>query len=118
MHTTSKLITQDRVDCVRKDLAWSIPAAIFRWATVERFAPQSRAWKNPPKLQLQSALKKLDLFDLLVLDDLGYVKKSEAETSVLFKLIAFSSIYPLLPNKSNYENKITICTNGADLWMQ
>jgi len=40
------------------------------------------------QLQLQSALKKLDRFDLLVLDDLGYVKKSEAETSVLFELIA------------------------------
>ncbi len=26
--------------------------------------------------------------DLLVLDDLGYVKKTEAETSVLFELIA------------------------------
>ena len=40
------------------------------------------------QLQLQSLLKKLDRFDLLVLDDLGYVKKSEAETSVLFELIA------------------------------
>lgn len=39
-------------------------------------------------LLLQAALKKLDRFDLLVLDDLGYVKKSEAETSVLFELIA------------------------------
>jgi DNA replication protein DnaC len=39
-------------------------------------------------LNLQAALKKLDRFDLLVLDDLGYVKKSEAETSVLFELIA------------------------------
>ncbi|ERN40581.1 DNA replication protein, partial [Rubidibacter lacunae KORDI 51-2] len=29
-----------------------------------------------------------DRFDLLVLDDLGYVRKSEAETSVLFELIA------------------------------
>lgn len=40
------------------------------------------------QLQLQSMLKKLDRFDLLVLDDLGYVKKTEAETSVLFELIA------------------------------
>lgn len=40
------------------------------------------------QLQLQPLLKKLDRFDLLVLDDLGYVKKSEAETSVLFELIA------------------------------
>jgi DNA replication protein DnaC len=41
------------------------------------------------QLQLPALLKKLDRFDLLVLDDLGYVKKSEAETSVLFELIAF-----------------------------
>jgi DNA replication protein DnaC len=39
-------------------------------------------------LQLQSTLLKLDKYDLLILDDLGYVKKSEAETSVLFELIA------------------------------
>lgn len=39
-------------------------------------------------LQLPATLKKLDRFDLLVLDDLGYVKKNEAETSVLFELIA------------------------------
>ena len=39
-------------------------------------------------LQLQLLLKKLDRFDLLVLDDLGYVKRTEAETSVLFELIA------------------------------
>lgn len=40
------------------------------------------------QLQLPALLKKLDRFDLVVLDDLGYVKKSEAETSVLFELIA------------------------------
>jgi DNA replication protein DnaC len=39
-------------------------------------------------LQLQSALLKLDKYDLLILDDLSYVKKSDAETSVLFELIA------------------------------
>ena len=40
------------------------------------------------QLQLPALLKKLDRFDLLVIDDLGYVKKSEAETSVLFELMA------------------------------
>ncbi len=40
------------------------------------------------QLLLPSTLKKLDRFDLLILDDLGYVQKSEAETSVLFELIA------------------------------
>lgn len=40
------------------------------------------------QLQLPSALTKLDRFDLLIIDDVGYVKKTEAETSVLFELIA------------------------------
>jgi DNA replication protein DnaC len=40
------------------------------------------------QLLLSSALHKLDRYALLVLDDLGYVKKNEAETSVLFELIA------------------------------
>lgn len=40
------------------------------------------------QLELPIVLTKLDRFDLLVVDDLGYVKKSEAETSVLFELIA------------------------------
>ncbi|WP_277880330.1 MULTISPECIES: IS21-like element helper ATPase IstB [Leptolyngbya] len=39
-------------------------------------------------LQLPAALTKLDRYDLLIVDDLGYVKKTEAETSVLFELIA------------------------------
>ena len=30
----------------------------------------------------------LDRFDVLILDDIGYVKKDHAETSVLFELIA------------------------------
>jgi DNA replication protein DnaC len=39
-------------------------------------------------LQLERCLAKLDKYAVLVLDDLGYVKKSEAETHVLFELIA------------------------------
>ena len=44
--------------------------------------------QDKQQLLLQSRLKKLDRYDLLVLDDLGCVQKSEAETSVLFELIA------------------------------
>lgn len=44
--------------------------------------------QDKQQLQLHARLKKLDRFELLILDDLGYVKKSEAETSVLFELIA------------------------------
>ena len=40
------------------------------------------------QLLLPQTLKKLDRYELLVIDDLGYVKKSEVETSVLFELIA------------------------------
>ena len=40
------------------------------------------------QLQLESTLQKLDKYRILVLDDFGYVKKSEQETQVLFELIA------------------------------
>lgn len=40
------------------------------------------------ELQLEAAITKLDKFDLLVLDDLAYVTKDQAETSVLFELIS------------------------------
>jgi DNA replication protein DnaC len=36
---------------------------------------------------LPAVLDKLDKFDCLILDDFGYVKKSEMETSLLFELI-------------------------------
>jgi IstB-like ATP binding protein len=38
-------------------------------------------------LQLEAAITKLDRYDLLILDDLSYVHKDHAETSVLFELI-------------------------------
>src|SRR2546429_303168 len=39
-------------------------------------------------LKLMEALGKLDKYAVLILDDIGYVKKSELETNVLFELIA------------------------------
>ena len=38
-------------------------------------------------LQLEAAIAKLERYDLLILDDLSYVHKDHAETSVLFELI-------------------------------
>ena len=38
-------------------------------------------------LQLEAAIAKLDKYHLLILDDLSYVHKDHAETSVLFELI-------------------------------
>lgn len=40
------------------------------------------------ELALEAALIRLDRYDLLVLDDLSYVRKDQAETSVLFELIS------------------------------
>ena len=40
------------------------------------------------QLQLENTLQKLDKYRVIILDDFGYVKKSEQETQVLFELIA------------------------------
>jgi DNA replication protein DnaC len=40
------------------------------------------------ELDLEGAINRLDRFDLLILDDLAYVTKDQAETSVLFELIS------------------------------
>jgi DNA replication protein DnaC len=54
-------------------------------------------------LCLADALKKLDKYELLILDDIGYVKKSDSESQVLFELIAH-----------RYErNSLLITTNQA-----
>ena len=39
-------------------------------------------------LGLDDALRKLDKYELLILDDIGYVKKTDSESQVLFELIA------------------------------
>jgi len=41
------------------------------------------------ELRLEDALHKLDKYAVLILDDIGYVRKSEAETHVLFELISY-----------------------------
>ena len=53
--------------------------------------------------------EKLDRYDVLVLDDLGYVRKDQAETTVLFELIA-----------ERYERKslITTCNQPFSEWNQ
>ena len=60
-------------------------------------------------LALPAMLAKLDRFDCLVLDDLGYVRKDQAETTVLFELIA-----------ERYERKslITTCNQPFSAWDQ
>jgi len=51
------------------------------------------------ELALESTLAKLDKYHLLILDDLAYVTKDQAETSVLFELIS-----------ARYERRSTLIT--------
>ncbi len=53
------------------------------------------------ELQLERMFARLDRYGVIVLDDIGYVKKSEAETHVLFELIAH-----------RYESKSMIITTN------
>jgi len=39
-------------------------------------------------LDLMSAMTKLDKYKVIIIDDIGYVKKTDAETHVLFEFIA------------------------------
>lgn len=40
------------------------------------------------QLELNGFMSKLDRYSVIIIDDIGYVKKTESETSVLFELIA------------------------------
>jgi DNA replication protein DnaC len=53
------------------------------------------------ELQLEKIFARLDRYAVIILDDIGYVKKSEAETHVLFELIAH-----------RYESKSMIITTN------
>ena len=57
--------------------------------------------KARSEFKLNDVLAKLAHFPLLILDDISYVKKTEAETSVLFELIA-----------DRYENNSLIITSN------
>jgi DNA replication protein DnaC len=60
-------------------------------------------------LTLPATLAKLDRYDCMILDDLGYVRKDQAETAVLFELIA-----------ERYERKslIATCNQPFSEWNQ
>jgi DNA replication protein DnaC len=64
--------------------------------------------------KLPDLLAKLAKYDLLILDDIGYVKKSEAETSVLFELIAdrYESKSLLITSNQTFDQWDTIFPNG------
>lgn len=65
--------------------------------------------------KLTDLLARLARFDLLILDDIGYVKKSEAETSVLFELIAdrYEAKSLLITSNQTFEQWDTIFPSNS-----
>jgi len=55
------------------------------------------------ELQLERTFARLDRYAVIILDDIGYVKKSEAETHVLF------GVYPGFPTVKGENLTDLIC---------
>jgi len=64
-------------------LEQGLPLRYFSATTLVQQQQQAKA-----NLSLEKQLLRLDRYALLVIDDIGYVKRTESETSVLFELIA------------------------------
>src|SRR5436853_4543934 len=65
------------------------------------------------ELALESALAKLDKYHLLILDDIVYVTKDQAETSVLFELIG--TRYERRPMQRPAKHPLRTCGNVLPL---
>jgi DNA replication protein DnaC len=65
--------------------------------------------------KLADLIAKLAKFQLLILDDIGYVKKSEAETNVLFELIAdrYESGSLIITSNQPFDQWDTIFPNNS-----
>ena len=61
---------------------------IVGWRIVTMLQGSSGGHSKPTLACIQAMRNRLDRFDLLILDDLAYVTKDQAETSVLFELIS------------------------------
>lgn len=66
-------------------------------------------------LHLPQTLTKLDLYQVIILDDMGYVRKDEAETHVLFELIAhrYESGSLIVTSNQPFSEWDSIFTNHA-----
>lgn len=66
-------------------------------------------------LHLAETLHKLDKYRLLIIDDIGSVKRTEAETTVLFELIAhrYKSGSVLITSKHPFSARHSICADDV-----
>lgn len=92
LDTTHNLLLFGPSGVGKSHLAAAIGHALIEQGLRVRYSPASALVQElqaaKQALRLADALTKLDKYRLLILDDIGYVKRTEAETSVLFELIA------------------------------
>jgi DNA replication protein DnaC len=73
-------------------LASALGYALIEHGVRTKFLPATQLvqllQKAKAELHLSDALNKLDRYAVLIVDDIGYVRKTEQESSVLFELIA------------------------------
>jgi DNA replication protein DnaC len=69
-------------------IAHSMIAQGIRALFIKTTALVQKLQEAKKQYQLSEAIAKLNKYQLLLLDDIGYAKKDELETSVLFELIA------------------------------
>ncbi|MEC8858803.1 MAG: IS21-like element helper ATPase IstB [Pseudomonadota bacterium] len=73
-------------------LASALGYALIEHGVRVKFMPATllvqQLQKAKAELRLNDALNKLDRYAVLIVDDIGYVRKTEQESSVLFELIA------------------------------
>lgn len=70
------------VAIAHRHIELGLRAKFYRTSHLVQLLQQAKA-----QLRLAEAITKLDNIPLLILDEIGYVKKTEQETSVLFELI-------------------------------
>ena len=76
----------DALPCAPSGTRWSRPAAACCASRPTPWLQELLGAKRD--LDLPRALRKLDLFEVILLDDLGYVQQSPDEAEVLFTLLA------------------------------
>ena len=67
------------------------------------------------ELKLEDALLKLDKYAVLIVDDIGYIRKTEQETSVLFELIAhrYERCSMIITSNQSFEDWDTLLDDSS-----
>src|SRR4051812_41476321 len=82
----SEKLDPDQLNLALEDVEQAVAEIEAQQEKVDPALKRTRA-ETRRELALEAAIARLDKYHLLILDDLAYVTKDQAETSVLFELI-------------------------------